>query len=413
MTANIPTRAPPPGPAFAISVILGLGSSISLPIGGNLFITELLAPLLALYAMFNMPRVKTISRRSMIIALLMIFGALMMASQDIFRFPTYDVKVWVRFLVVPIMIASFAVLISLNLIKPLIFSAFLIIGLGIAFALKQQFIQNGDIIRFNIGTPFVWMALIFADRLSVTKRYVAIAALIVLTIVTGIRSLGLMILIVAVVQFLSANFVRISPSAKGLLAAGVLISTTLVGSSLFHELALSGALGEKLHTKELWQTQGGEGFMSVARPHTKYELEAIKAAPVLGSGSTPRNPEVAGAFLQMARAQGRDYAIRQLTRDDVQTHSLIFDGWIRGGILSGLGWGLAFIAALALVFRAIGQSRPLGYGLNFLMIYLLWSIPFSPLSPQARILTALSIALACQALANWNSSPQRQPSRGH
>jgi O-antigen ligase len=177
---------------------------------------------------------------------------------------------------------------------------------------------------------------------------------------------------------------------------GVVVGLLLVFSvawPAFNYAALSGYLGEAVREKQLWQTSSREGFLATARPHTRFELEAISDAPFVGSGSIPQNAEVTGDLLHAAAIDVRDYLLRQLNREDIQTHSFIFDNWIRAGILGGLSWFVVSIVIVRSMFLTIWYGNFPGYACSYLMFLLAWNIFFSPMAPQARLFTAISIVV--------------------
>lgn len=382
-------------PKTLLSLVLGFAAGIVLPIGGNLFLAELAFPLAAIWAAFACPRVRQPLRGLSLFIAVFACATAVMIGHDVLGGLLSDSKVWVRFSIFPILVLSVSALFVRDKISLPYFALANVAGILVAVALKQDYISATDIWRYNLGPWVAWCALLgFEKRGRPSTRFIAITLIALLLLVAGLRSLALVVFLTLLLWGTIVTTRKLRPGGRASLALTVVGLLIVVALPVFNVAATNGLFGETVREKQLWQTSTASGFWATARPHTRFEIEAIQGAPILGSGSRPQNSVVAGDFLLASIAAGRDYSLRQLDRTDIQTHSLIFDAWIRAGFLGGLAWFIATIAILRVIASAIWRAEFPGFATSYLMFLGLWNIFFSPMSPQARLFTAITIVVA-------------------
>jgi hypothetical protein len=159
--------------------------------------------------------------------------------------------------------------------------------------------------------------------------------------------------------------------------------------------ASEGLLPDEAQAKYQAQVQQGN-LLVAARPEVVGSFFAVKASPLLGLGTGGKlDAESQTEALNVLSASGAMIANIQQVRlfgDGVNSHSLLFSGWVSSGILGALPW--AFMLYLGM--RAIAYRRPGSEMLPLAVFWALaasWDILFSPYQPHLHILLAAFVVL--------------------
>jgi len=163
-----------------------------------------------------------------------------------------------------------------------------------------------------------------------------------------------------------------------------------------------GVLGSTAKAKYANQSTGGFGAVFVDGRATFYiGLKAVADSPVIGHGSWARDTKYTIEGLADIRKAG--YRVdpnlenELLHEDIIPSHSYVLGSWVDAGIVGGIFWLviLVLVGGVFMTYYRVGD--PIAPLVAFLMMFLSWSILFSPYSGQQRVLASYAIIVMLYA----------------
>jgi hypothetical protein len=270
--------------------------------------------------------------------------------------------------------------------------------------------------KFHASVPACLLALVVAKHF---KPWFAIGAMGFLAIVSAVldtRSIALLCLITAGITALAT--MRTSRLRR---AVAPISKTSIVVAGL---LLLSVALGAVFFVKYFGDRYGyskrGANSDATRLANAQVAFSAIKASPIIGYGSWPRNPELARQRDKLvAKAKGIPVNRMASQEDLIISHSQILQGWVEGGVLGFiffvvLGW---LIGKTLFWQTLIGPYSPLTPLLTFVLLECMWSLFLSPFSGGQRVYIPAACVFMCYVVEKrrqthagssylaWNSLP--------
>jgi hypothetical protein len=195
---------------------------------------------------------------------------------------------------------------------------------------------------------------------------------------------------------------RVTPAVFfGFILAGLLIGQLMVAG--YGSLAQNGVLGEAAQEKFLDQTKGNLNFLQGGRTESLVSLEAIKDSPIIGHGSWAKDPYYLQLLLVKLReaglpAPGTLYDIGVKTEFLIPTHSYVFGSWVESGILGVPIWAYVFLLAFQSLYALLKvQGQPSAL-LSMVAFAMMWDIFFSPFASDTRILKGLEVCILIMAV---------------
>jgi len=254
--------------------------------------------------------------------------------------------------------------------------------------------------KFGYATPLALIACIAASRFrpvtpqGIAGRFGIPLGLGVVNLALNFRSMFAILLAAAgttaVADFFGAlsQRRRIATPAFALIffASATLIAVTI--SSGYSQLAQSGALGRDAQAKYHSQSQGDLGVMLGGRSESLASIQAIKDSPFIGHGSWAKDRYYVALRILALRQHGMVLNAVGSDAELIPSHSYFFGSWVEAGILGAIFWIYCFLrSGQALVSLIDARSRAAPF-LSFLMIQLIWNIPFSPFGADVRFYVA-------------------------
>lgn len=193
-------------------------------------------------------------------------------------------------------------------------------------------------------------------------------------------------------------------SFKSLLLIGIFAACFFVGTqTIYSNLASSGALGRDAQAKYEMQSRGDLGPILSGRSESLGSLKAISDSPFIGHGSWAENRMYVMIRALEMRRHGVKETGEQLRFNFIPSHSYLLGAWVEGGILGAVFWAACFIIAIYALLTLIQNAPPEMPVASFLLIQLLWDIPFSPFGADVRLSVAGKLCIAL-----WALKPQTQ-----
>ncbi len=161
--------------------------------------------------------------------------------------------------------------------------------------------------------------------------------------------------------------------------------------------ASTGMLGADAYEKYEQQKQmfEGENFTLLSgRVEVLFAGPKILASPLIGYGSWPKDPDY---VYNRARQLGLnpDDMVNSTPGEPglIPSHSHLLGPWLEAGLAGGVFWAFALFMSLALLARQRFIRHPkLAPLINFLVVYFVWDLCFSPYSSDRRLWNGFMIA---------------------
>jgi hypothetical protein len=286
---------------------------------------------------------------------------------------------------------------------------FFFAGLAVAGLISTALFPEGYQVefpwKFGYSTPVALLAVIASTGLNTVRGPSTRRAIGLPIITAGVnfllnyRSMFAILIGSVGISFWALLFNRRSTRGRSLSPLTLFIAL-LVGlaavwgaQSLYGAAASSGFLGQEAKDKYEVQTAGAVPLILGGRSEGFGSVKAIADSPVLGHGSWAKDRTYVAQRILAMRARGAQYS-GNWNAELIPSHSYILGAWVEAGILGALFW--AFVACLAV--RATFASIELGHQTTpfaaFLLVNLIWSIPFSPFGADVRFFVAGQIVMA-------------------
>lgn len=397
---------------YALLVVLGASFAFGIDLVGRLLLVEMALALVVFTAAIR-GRLRVWDGPMRIFLALAGFWLLSQVTADMFlgTAPSDYLRGWFRVIVTTVNVVGFYHLIRGRTPRLIAVAGGLMVGrlLAVSYAATAHVIA--DPWKFGFAGPVTWGGLIAAGALwtEVTGRPRKVSKFAAMCLVLGLAGINLyeghrgqalicfLTLGIALVGDL-AHKRGLSLSGAGsqkrvLLFVGAFIAMGIAASSTYGYLASSGALGYDAERRYLEQSVGRYGIVVGGRSEVLVATRAILASPVVGHGSWARGPEYVGMLQQLNAQLGYTNQHIGVEQGVIPTHSHLLSAWVEGGPGSALVWLFVLwlsYRALIITFGREHRFQPL---LIYVCVSLAWNVLFSPLGTDARVFTALSIAV--------------------
>ena len=212
---------------------------------------------------------------------------------------------------------------------------------------------------------------------------------VVLLLIAALASLLLDSRSLAVIDASAALMVLAARANARSRVGGVLIAVTALavlygGGNLYTNFASSGELGAAAKQRYELQIESRDPseILAIVRPELVVASSLAFDRPILGYGT---RPEPSGSEVQHAldllvanNYEPSPRAVYRLVGNGVTTHSIFFDKWLSGGLLSAT---LSFICVASLWITAIRRQLIAYAPVSLLLVQLTWDFIASPLVP--------------------------------
>lgn len=292
---------------------------------------------------------------------------------------------------------------SAGLTIPLLVSAFAVSAL-LGAVLFPAPSYSTDPWKFGLSLPTCLLALWLVRNAALAPRLAVVSGLSILNFGLGYRSLGGILLVVAVIQLFRAvpwrhRQGRITP----LLIALVIM---LYGLTVAYEQAVqAGVFGDQTAKFET-QLDGEIGLLS-GRIGTIAALSPISERPVIGWGTWANDPDLVQIYIDsVVDNHGRAFApVNSPAR--FPAHSYLLQGWLENGLAALPFWLLTARLAISALRRTLGEFTPTSNWLllDVLAMKFFWDFAFSPFGAETRALVAVSLAVFLTAIDQRQSQP--------
>ncbi len=379
-----------PTPLALLAFACGFTINIQLELIGEVFLVELLAPVLALLVLLSHGPGRAFQTRTfigVIIAGALTFTGYLVSDLIAANEPWQYLRGWGR--VGLLMIDTLALMLLAAHGRRNIWWFVLGVGIGGPIVLLAEGV---GLEQWKIGYG-EYFALLLAACAGMLPRVVAIA----LIASCGAFSLALDYRSLGATCLLAAGLLGY-PGRRDATAAGCIRKLTLIALCTISAVGLlyftlSSTNEEFAERRRL--SNGGRYIGVVVA------WRAISESPLIGYGSWAAE----GEFARMLRNEARQLE-RELNRPvevgrSLLPHSQLLQAWVEGGVLGAAfflfyGWGLLVTLYWFVVRRAHDWLSPVGV---FLLLYGLWNWLASPFLGFTRIYIAMAVALI--AIAKW------------
>lgn len=398
MPGNINLRAEEKSPAdeklrftflsFLVFAI-GLPASFGLNVIGEMFLTEMLLPILAILVLLISGKTRVLNQplflAFFIVGICMLIGYIIsdvVAGTDSSRY----LRAWGRNIILFTDFIALTILVSID--RRLLW--WFIVGMSIG-GLAGLLINHVPFVEWKIGygMPVIFLSLCLGFFLPKRLVMFSLLGLATVSIFMDGRSLGAICLIVAGVIFVrikKPDGLKLSASAmfRILVAAGLVVAFLIT---------LMIQTEDEFSNRRASSSEGRFTALSIG-------LTAVTDSPFIGYGSWGEGTKKYADmyYNEMAPEMRRLGRIGTLHRSDIfRPHSQILQAWIEGGMLAGaffifLGYQL-FVGIKELVLSRRLDSFTSLY--VFLLVLSFWHLIMSPYSGSHRLLIALAIAVLC------------------
>lgn len=390
-------------PWVVIAALIPLGQLITIPLIGQLYLSDVLVPALLLYTIRLHDSVWRLRQISSVLGLLALWLIAQVISDLVNVTPAENfLKGWAKILSFGMHVTALWLFLPRRRAYILAFA----LGCACAWALSvpEQYalfpwkfgydraLMFGITAVLGFGMVYSGWARAFAPAIMIACSafpllYDARSAF-AIALFTGLSATG-------------ALFVESWPALRQKLRLGGYLLLLAGGGALamavsagYGALVQDGQFGSEARARYLAQTRNGSALVVAARAESRVSLHAIADAPLLGHGSWAEG----GGYLDTYRAErlkdglpiDENYFVTART---IPAHSYALGAWVEAGLAGALFWiaifTLPFRAALHL-YRRFDPLAPLAF---FCAVSLVWAIPFSPFGGAERFFAAFAIVV--------------------
>lgn len=399
------------GLAFCIGVL----SFWYIPLPGQLYVVEVLAPALFLL-LWPHKRHLVLQRPTKTIILLGLFWLTAQVLTDLYRgTPPADLaRGWAAISVFMLLFATLVQVISGDARRMYL----LLFGAALGGVL-QPFLQPSPYFeaepwKFGFGPPLalllvLWVGWRFWKQGRVQLQWVLLlVAFGALSFYLNARSLGGFVALTALLVWFGASpwgrrLAARRLSFSRLLALGGVIVLAGMAVLQSYEFAVArGWLGEQALQKYQMQATGKLGLIIGGRPDVIPAVFAVMDSPIIGHGSWAKDPRYR-EYLWLLRDLGYERSSGDIQyvveREDlIPAHSHILQAWVWAGILGALFWVSVLVLVIRAAVRTFRFPHPLFVPVLFFALGDTWNIFFSPFGSMMRFHWAMALTLFLLAL---------------
>lgn len=324
-------------------------------------------------------------------AVLMLLGYML---SDIYRdtSPAQFLRGWARIILVTLDFVALVAIIAHDKRNLWWF----VLGMGIG-AIGQLLIRGVPMMspagwKFGWSTPLVTLLACMSCLLPVKFVAIGFIALGVANIFMDFRIQGAICVAVAAILWIRDGGMRrmSGPRLLQLFAVCMVAGGILAGAMM----ATSDEFAKRREQSNVGRAVG----LSVA-------TLAITESPLIGYGSWPMDPRLVNLYYDGMEESGQ-FSRSQPRGAIFAAHSQILQGWIEGGLLGVLFWGLYGYWLLRAGWYVV-LRRPSDIYMPmflFFLIYNLWALFMSGFSGVTRLPIAVGIAIICMCAAEMRSA---------
>ncbi len=270
--------------------------------------------------------------------------------------------------------------------------------------------------KFGLAFPVTFAVLLIASRKDVRGNWPVLltVAVGVLNVFLGSRSAGAICIAsgayLQVVRFLRKRGIvdyQLTPGKLVFIAITALIAVTSIYATYTYA-ASTGMLGEEARHKYELQSSGKYGILLGGRSELLAAVPAIIDSPILGHGSSAKNPAYILAQRQALAVMGYQDAAamspEELEEGIIPTHSYLLGAWVDGGILGAIFWVWVWGLVAKMLLKSYPGSVLIPPAVSWFALQLLWNIPFSPYGGGERIVAPFYLVV----LIGFLSIPESQ-----
>lgn len=411
--------------ADLLALILGLGSSFSLHLIGNIQASEIL--MLVLLPILLVIRVRGMMRPRMALLLMLMFLWLFgQVMTDIYRGTAwFD---WVRgdaaILFFGLNIIGLSLILGRDERRIAIFY-----GAVAVSSLLQARLQPVDAFwdqpwKFGYGWGTTLLIVLVSCYFFHRRNYIIVGALLAgivgVNLVMNFRSLVLALLVAMalVVPVVPEHIGRLrllpraGSTARVFVLAGFALGAAGAAIGLVGMATKAGIVGAESKSKNQEQMQSGLGPLLSGRPEILVSSRAVMDSPILGHGSWAKGYKYLEMLTDLEVENGiavsLDYS-EEMTEGFIPTHSHLMGAWVSAGILGAVFWTYVLSLALMGMVRAAVMRPALAPVYALTIFSFAWDILFSPFGTSRRITEALLLVVVFNLLES--SSPIVQAPR--
>ncbi len=377
---------------FSLLVFLSaMPSTQVLNIVGELYVTEILLPLLAAIVLFSgKSRVfnEKVFWQFVLVCICMMLGYIVSdiyAGTDSSRY----LRAWGRNFILFTDIVALAIILSSD--KRLIW--WLILGLSTG-ALLDLILNHVSIVthwKMGYGRPLIFITIALGYFLSKRITMICLFGLGLLSIFLDSRSMGLLCLLTA-----GAVFIRINRPLGLKLSATAIFRIIMAGALvLLFALSMLDLTQDEHGRRHEWSNMGRFAAISIA-------IVAVSESPIVGYGSWGQGTEKFAAQLYDEIAFDLIRSGQQNVKEGkvFHPHSQILQAWMEGGILAAIFF-IFFAYHLIFAIKRIVLSRRLDYLTplySFSILLSIWNLIMSPYGGNHRLPIAISVTIICMLI---------------
>ncbi len=391
--------------------VIGLLSAYYLNVGGQLYLAELVLPLI--FVLLWRRRSYLLSGREA--KWLLFSGGAWFFSQalaDIIRStPLSDLlRGWAAIVIFLIDFFALYFLLFPNPHRILVsFTGFAVGGILQPILQPDQYFLV-DSWKFGYSIPLTLLILLLGSMIingNLRRNFILAVFMTfigIYSIYVGTRSVGGIALLTAAILFLRSViinkiFMRRFHFFNIIVIGAMLIFLAWGILYIYSSAAQSGWLGERAYLKYQMQSGGVYGILIGGRVETITALYAIRDSPILGYGSWARDPEYRAKLYELIRLGyytsadiGRlDYVVT--ASDKIPVHSHILQAWVWSGAIGAIFWlGVLVIVVHALVI-AIRKPGIMFALTIFAGLFSIWNLLFSNFGSVMRLEWAYFLVL--------------------
>ena len=397
-----------------LTLVIGVATAFSVHMVGSLYISEIIfLPLLPILILVHPRRIFRPGLRIVLALLtLWLFGQVM---TDLYR--STEMADWLReyanIVFFAINLLSLAVLLGKSERRKAIFIGGLAFGSLLAVRYQPSIWLEGDPWKFgySFGTNIA-VALLSAYFYK-RRQYLVVGALLggvmVINLVENYRSpvLTLLVTIALILPVIPEQVgrFRLLPRAgsvsRVVVLAGIAASAGLAASFLVHFATSEGYISADAQAKNQSESQSSIGLLLAGRPEILVSARAVWDSPILGHGSAGRDYKYIEMLNDLEAKTGTPIDLEDLEEEKgglIPTHSHLMNAWVKAGILGGVFWLYILWLAFGALIQVAIRRPPLAPIYTFMLVTLLWDIPFSPFGGGRRALVALMIMVSLDLL---------------
>jgi hypothetical protein len=268
--------------------------------------------------------------------------------------------------------------------------------------------------KFGYALPVSIFAVILASVATGPRLLRQLATPLLASLVNlalNYRSMFAMLVVTSVVSSLTAVANSLAPTKRVVSVAftvgffALSVAGMWAGSAFYGNLAESGTLGQAAKDKYDQQNQGNLGPLLSGRSESLGSTKAILDSPIVGHGSWAEGREYVAYRIIKLRERGVETQGNPFYSLLIPSHSYILGSWVEAGILGALFWAFCWITAIKGLLLLVDIRDPATPFAAFMLIQLVWDIPFSPFGALVRFFVAGQLCVALWAVHHKRVAP--------